>query len=114
MVTCPRCGREVPEDAKYCPYCGALIETPRESFEQNTSKEDIERIREKTAEYRLYTYISIAVAAVSAFIAGVVAYIYNATHDIFLTPVLFLVIIIFIYSAIMAYYYDMKQREPME
>jgi len=26
---CPECSREVPEDAKVCPYCGVDLEVPR-------------------------------------------------------------------------------------
>ena len=26
---CPECGREVPEDAKICPYCGVSLDIPK-------------------------------------------------------------------------------------
>ena len=26
---CPECGREVPKDAKICPYCGVSLDVPK-------------------------------------------------------------------------------------
>ena len=40
MVICPKCKREVNEDASYCPYCGARL------------KVNIEAIKLKVEEYR--------------------------------------------------------------
>ncbi|MCD6301189.1 MAG: zinc ribbon domain-containing protein [Staphylothermus sp.] len=61
MATCPRCGRKVPEDAIYCPYCGARI---------GVTKENIEYIREKIAELRRAETISLIMAFFLTFCAG--------------------------------------------
>ena len=30
FVSCPQCGREVPGDARFCPYCGYRLSAPSE------------------------------------------------------------------------------------
>jgi hypothetical protein len=31
MTHCPNCGREIPQSANYCPFCGTAVRSPAES-----------------------------------------------------------------------------------
>ncbi|MBS7653115.1 MAG: DUF4342 domain-containing protein [Candidatus Bathyarchaeia archaeon] len=45
-MSCPKCGKELPEDAKFCPQCGARIETTRVEEFQISADDLIKRVKE--------------------------------------------------------------------
>ncbi|MBS7638512.1 DUF4342 domain-containing protein [Candidatus Bathyarchaeota archaeon] len=45
-MSCPRCGKELPEDAKFCPQCGARIEKTRVEEFQISADDLIRRVKE--------------------------------------------------------------------
>lgn len=66
MKYCSKCGKEFPEDAKFCPYCGDIVKNKKE----NTSNEDIPAEKDK----RKKRIIAVIVAAVLV-ISGVILYV---------------------------------------
>lgn len=45
-MSCPRCGKELPEGAKFCPQCGASIEAKRVEEFQISADDLIRRVKE--------------------------------------------------------------------
>jgi repressor of nif and glnA expression len=45
-MSCPRCGKELPEGAKFCPQCGARIEATRVEEFQISADDLIRRVKE--------------------------------------------------------------------
>ena len=45
MSFCRKCGKELPEDVNYCPYCGTAVGTVEETF--SVSSDDlVQRVKE--------------------------------------------------------------------
>ena len=38
--TCDECGREIPEDSEFCPYCGVEFDDSEEDDEEEEEEED--------------------------------------------------------------------------
>lgn len=77
QITCPNCGKQLPEDAKNCPYCGGAIPEESiipESIEKNsetnkdplkTETEDVERKNPKWVTYLVLAIVVIAGIAIA-------------------------------------------------
>jgi len=52
MATCPACDREIPQDARYCPYCGIRLNDSDEAI-------NIYLLREEIAETRHMEVIAV-------------------------------------------------------
>lgn len=46
MMNCPKCGKELPEDAKFCFNCGARVEVTRVEEFQISADDLIRRVKE--------------------------------------------------------------------
>lgn len=46
MVHCMKCGRDMPSDANYCPYCGSPQKEVKRTIYEVSSDDLIERIKE--------------------------------------------------------------------
>lgn len=44
---CTKCGKQIPDDSKFCSYCGAAVETPEE-MQKRIDKSDIENKKNTT------------------------------------------------------------------
>jgi len=120
MVICPKCKREVNEDAYYCPYCGARL------------KVNVEAIKLKVEEYRHEEKMSWCIIGIGlvliliAFIIGSVTATRYEWHDSTLYEVTYhpnanaaIVLavagmIITILGAIIGAYYSYKRSKLME
>lgn len=46
MVCCVKCGKDVPSDANYCPYCGSPQKGVKRAIYEVSSDDLIEKVRE--------------------------------------------------------------------
>lgn len=80
-MKCPNCGKDVPEDARYCPYCGGRLQEVgvKSSHEVHTEPGRKDLLREELAELRHRELITTVFGVISAVVAGLSFGLMNLT-----------------------------------
>lgn len=67
---CQKCGKEIPDDSAFCPWCGAHTNAAQASGAASSFNYYTNQVKTEARRYNVWAIVGFAVAAVSFFLPG--------------------------------------------